>query len=46
MINSIRNIEVSLGSKKKLITSNEIDNQNKIRKSIYALKNIKKDELF
>ncbi len=46
MIRKIRNIEVSLGSKTKKITNSEVVNKNIARKSIVALKNIKKGEAF
>jgi N,N'-diacetyllegionaminate synthase len=46
MVNAIRNIEKSLGDGKKKITQSEKKNLNPIRKSIVAIKNIKKNETF
>ena len=46
MIKSIRNVENSLGSEIKTITTSESKNLKKIRKSIYANKEITKGEKF
>ena len=45
MVSSIRNIEKSLGKKKKISTA-EIRNSKNSKKSIVASKNIKMGELF
>ncbi|MEG2587499.1 MAG: N-acetylneuraminate synthase [Cetobacterium sp.] len=46
MIDSIRNIEVALGSKDKFVTESELKNKNIARKSIVARKNIKQGDIF
>tara|TARA_Y100001970_G_C14259237_1_gene878294 strand:- start:16245 stop:17252 length:1008 start_codon:yes stop_codon:yes gene_type:complete len=46
MVSSIRNIEKSLGSYKKIITNSEKKNLKIVRKSIHAFKSIKKGEVF
>lgn len=46
MVDSIRNIELALGSEDKKISSSEKENINLIRKSIVALKHIKKGDIF
>ncbi len=46
MVSAIRNIEIALGSKDKHITESESKNKSVARKSIVALHNIKKGELF
>ena len=46
MIKSIRNIEKSLGSSKKYVTSSERRNITNVRKSIVAAKSIRKGEVF
>lgn len=46
MIESIRKVEISLGKFDKKATQSEIKNIPVTRKSIVALKNIKKDEIF
>ena len=46
LINSIRNIEKSIGSKNKTFSEAELKNKNIARKSIVAAKKIKKDEKF
>ena len=46
MVSSIRNIEISLGSKLKKITKSELKNISKVKKSIYARKEISKGEAF
>ena len=46
MISEIRNIKIMMGSSKKIPTANETRNKNVARKSIFASKKIKKDELF
>ena len=45
MVSCIRNIEDALGDKHKCITDSEVENKYVARKSIVALKNIKKGEL-
>ena len=46
MVKSIRNIEQMMGSNKKIINSNELDNIKILRKSIVAKYQIKKGEKF
>ena len=46
MVNSIRNIEKALGSPKKIVTKSELKTLKAARKSIVAIKNIKKNEIF
>lgn len=46
MVRAIRNIEVALGSCRKVLLASEIDNLRIVRKSIVAAKDIKKGELF
>jgi N,N'-diacetyllegionaminate synthase len=46
MVQSIRNIEKALGDGVKKMSSSELKNINSVRKSIVALKDIKKDEIF
>ena len=46
MIKYVRNIEIALGSSTKKITKGELENLNVARKSIIALKQIKKGEIF
>ena len=46
MVNSVRNIENSLGSKKKIVTKSELKTLRAARKSIVAIKDIKKNEIF
>lgn len=46
MIKYVRNIEIALGSATKKITKGELENLNVARKSIIALKQIKKGEIF
>lgn len=46
MIDSIRNIEVALGSADKFVTESELKNKNIARKSIVAKKNISQGEIF
>ena len=46
MVKAIRNIELALGSDKKVATKSEVVNRNIVRKSIVAKKAIKKGELF
>lgn len=46
MINSIRNIEKSLGNGKKIPTNSELKNKDIARKSIVAKRNINKGEVF
>ena len=46
MIISIRNIEKALGEYKKKVTISEKKNINLVRKSIVAIKEIKKGEIF
>lgn len=46
MVCAIRNIEKALGDGKKIPTPSEIKNRMVVRKSIVALKNIKKGEIF
>jgi len=45
MVNSIRNIEKSLGASTKKPTINEIDNKNKVRKSLVINKKMNKNEI-
>lgn len=46
MIKYVRNIEIALGSTTKKITKGELENLNVARKSIVALKQIKKGDIF
>ena len=46
LVNEIRNIEITLGSKKKHVTENEKKNIKKMRKFLVAKKDIKKNEKF
>ena len=46
MVNSIRNIETSLGSSKKFVSKSELKNKSVTRKSIVALKKIYKNDIF
>ena len=46
MVSSIRNIEKAIGSGKKTITRSELKNRKIARKSIVAIKTIKKNEIF
>ena len=46
LVNGIRNVSISLGSGEKKIRDSELKNISKVRKSIIAKKNIKKNELF
>jgi len=46
MVNSIRNIEKALGSPKKIVTKSELKTLKAARKSIVAIKNIKKNKIF
>lgn len=46
MIDSIRNIEIALGSANKFVTESELKNKNIARKSIVAKKNISQGEVF
>ncbi|HOP50942.1 MAG TPA: N-acetylneuraminate synthase [Ignavibacteriales bacterium] len=46
MVSSIRNVELALGNKYKIVTKSELDNINIVRKSIVAARDIKKDEIF
>jgi len=46
MVNSIRNIEIALGDGIKRNTASESKNKSNVRKSIVALCNIKKGEMF
>jgi N,N'-diacetyllegionaminate synthase len=46
MIASIRNIEVALGNGIKSLSSNEVKNRNIARKSLVALRDIKRGEIF
>ena len=46
LVNGIRNVSISLGNGEKKIRDSELKNISKVRKSIIAKKNIKKNELF
>jgi N,N'-diacetyllegionaminate synthase len=46
MVNAIRNIEIAIGNGIKKPTRSELLNIRSVRKSIYAARNIKKDEKF
>ena len=46
MISSIRNIEQAIGKSKKMVTKSELKNRKIARKSIVAIKKIKKNEIF
>ena len=46
MVRGIREIEEALGSEQKLVTSEEAKNKAKVRKSLFAAKNISKGECF
>ncbi len=46
MVNSIRQVELSLGSSRKLATRSELPNLSIARKSLVASKNIQKGEIF
>ncbi len=46
LVRSIRNISISLGNKEKKISNSEIKNLKIVRKSIVAMNDIKKGELF
>lgn len=46
MVRGIREIEEALGSEQKLVTSEEAKNKAKVRKSLFAAKNISKGEYF
>ena len=46
MVKSIKNIENALGGGKKIITRSEVINKQHVRKSIVALKEIEKGEIF
>ena len=45
-ISSIRNIEQAIGKSKKMVTKSELKNRKIARKSIVAIKKIKKNEIF
>ena len=46
LVNGITNVSISLGNGEKKIRDSELKNISKVRKSIIAKKNIKKNELF
>lgn len=46
MVRAIRNIEVALGSRDKVLSEAEIENKSLVRKAIVAAKTIQKGELF